>query len=208
MLSTMFWIATGLLHHFYPWSWFFWGTCAIVIPTLFFTEIRTAGNYMSEVISPEEAQRAQIAHGMQAVGTLLNPRMSNTLALAAAIATPRASMAGFIELFLIGPRLILNATRTARLMSRLRGNDIHRTALLLHQLRIANVGIDLQRLLQNRETPADLELPLAYLVFYDWAGVAANLQSMDPHQRQKRPGQHLSNHHYPAIRLTPIEPRL
>jgi uncharacterized membrane protein YjfL (UPF0719 family) len=174
MLGTMFWLSCLLLYRWYPWTWFFWGTCAIVIPVLIYTEIRTSGAFMSEAISEEEATRGQIAHGMAAVGGMINPGMGSTLSMAAMLASPRASMAGFIELFLLGPRMLLSSFQSTRLTMRLRGNDMQRTAQLLHDLRRANIGIAITRLLHKGEEPADLELPLTYLVFYDWAGVAAD----------------------------------
>jgi len=174
VLGTMFWVACILLYQWYPWTWFFLGTCAVAIPALFVTEIRTAGEFMSAAITPDQANRAMAAQAVKTVGTLINPRLGNTLALAAAIASPRASTAGFVELFLTGPRLLLSAFRNTRMTIRLRSVDVERTALLLHQLLRANIGVPIQSLLQKSERPGDLELPLAYLVFHDWAAVAAD----------------------------------
>jgi hypothetical protein len=174
VLGTMFWMACGMLYRWYAWWYFFLGTSALAIPALFVTELRTGGSYLSEVISPEEAKRAEIAQGIKTVGMLVSPRMGNTLMLAAALAAPRASMAGFIEIFLTGPRLLLTAFRDVGMIRRLQGTNMQLTALLLHQLLQAKVGIPTEKLLRPGQELELIELPLAYLVFYDWIGVAAD----------------------------------
>src|SRR4051812_27796175 len=68
ILGTMFWLACNILVRWYPWSYFFWGTALIALialPALFLTELRTSGNYLASVITPEEAKRACIAQGIK-----------------------------------------------------------------------------------------------------------------------------------------------
>jgi hypothetical protein len=172
VLGTMFWVACGMLWHWYGWWIFFLGTSVVAIPALVVTEMRTGGRYLSEVITPEEARRAEIAQGVKVVGTVMMPRARDTLALAAVLASPRASTAGFVELFLAGPRMVLSAVRDREMLRRLRGADAQVAALLLHELLRARVGIPTARLLKRGQTMEQIELPLAYLVFYDWAGIA------------------------------------
>jgi hypothetical protein len=174
VLGTMFWFACGMLYQWYPWLYFFLGTSVVAIPALFVTELRTAGNYLSEAVTPAEAKQAAIAQNVKMAGTAMVPQMGNTLALAAVLASPRVSAAGFVEVFLTGPRLLLTAFRDTDMLKKLHGADLQLAAILLRQLLQARVGIPTKKLLRPGQTMKQIEQPLAYLVYYDWTGVAAD----------------------------------
>lgn len=172
ILATMFWAAALLSASFISvlpataveWKWFFIPLTLICVPLLYRKEQRTRGFYLSEVLRdtlPGKPTGAPLIPGpMQAV--------TETAAVAA---NPRFASAGLVELFLVGPRLVLSAWQQVRLAAGLHQVDRMRAAEVLYSLCKRNSGIDTLKLLRPGEHLGGFQPVLAYLTFHRWVGV-------------------------------------
>lgn len=167
MLGTMFWFTALLLGYGWPWSWFFGGLTALTVPLLYHLEIRQGRQYLGDAVQGEHAPSS----ACRALGRVAGPHMAM---MAALVTNPRATAAGFVELFLWGPRQVVGAIGQLRAVLALRGVDRPRAADLLSRLAIQPKGCALTTLLGAGEKVAVIYAPLAYLAYHDWIGLSAN----------------------------------
>ncbi|MBK8269716.1 MAG: hypothetical protein IPK83_16050 [Planctomycetes bacterium] len=100
---------------------------ALTIPLLIHLEWRTGGNFLGE--AGRDFAKDSAWDGLAMLGL---PFGSPALAIAAA--NPRAATAGFMELFLIGPRLLVPGVRHLALAARLRMVDTVRAARVMEEI--------------------------------------------------------------------------
>jgi hypothetical protein len=160
-LASLFWFATLNLFGYYPWTWFFWGFVVILIPLLFWTERRTRGGFLADTVIE--------AGG----GSELPYLLGGDLGLLISFATnPRVTMSGFIEIFLTGPRFVLDAFEKMNRARRVRSVDQDRAAAIVADLLRTDRGVPIQSLVRPGERLATLDVSLAYLLFFDWIGLS------------------------------------
>lgn len=92
--------------------------------------------------------------------------------LAAMVATrPQATAAGWVEIFLIAPRMILHASghlRVARKLASVKAADCE---MIVAKLLRHGSALPIGELVRPNEKLQDLTPRLAWLAFYDWIGV-------------------------------------
>lgn len=145
------------------WSLIFWGSIVVLVPLLFWTERRTHGNYFSDTVreaNPDGTRSVSYA-ALGSVGML-----------AAFIANPRLSASGFVELFLFGPRMILEAVASLQRVRALRGVHRGRAADLLADLLGRPSGTDMEQVLHEGESVESLLPCIAYLLYYEWIDIS------------------------------------
>lgn len=164
VLGTIFWMALRLWGFGFDWSLCFWAAAVVVIPLLYRLEARTGGSFLS-----------QAAEDMSPTGPLPPIAMLNfggVGMLGAALANPRASAAGLTDVFLFGPRMVVSAWRQVRVRRLSAGLDLGRAAAAIQALAAVNAGIPTDQLLATGESQQALSRVLAFLVFFDWIGIA------------------------------------
>lgn len=166
-LGSVFWLSSGMLFGWYPWSWFFFGSAAILIPLLFHLEVRTAGSFLSE--AARDFSTSSETDSRAAVGLAIGGLTGSALIRAAA--NPRAATSGFVEFFLFGPRMILSGFRHLREAARMKGVDQVRAAEVVSRLLTSSSGVAIKSLLSAGEVPESLGRTLHWLAFYDWIGI-------------------------------------
>lgn len=164
LLGTLFWFSCGMLFGWHSWIWFFLGMAALTIPLLIHLEWRTGGNFLGE--AGRDFAKDSAWDGLAMLGL---PFGSPALAIAAA--NPRAATAGFMELFLIGPRLLVPGVRHLALAARLRMVDTVRAARVMEKLLTASSAMVMKSLLEAWEQPQVLGFTIYWLAFYDWIGI-------------------------------------
>ena len=85
---------------------------------------------------------------------------------------PRALPAGFVEVFLIGPRLIMNGIRHLRQAGELSNTPDRRAVEVVAQLLQNERGIKPETLQAPGEDMKSLVRVLVWLAFYGWVGVS------------------------------------
>ncbi len=171
LLATIFWFAAWQIFGetwadstWGQWTTMFWLSVLVVVPLLYHLEIRTGGRYLSETMRDTEVHEVK--------GAMLVPGAARTaVAVAAIAANPRASSAGVVEVFLFGPRLVVDAVRQIRATRSVRGADRERAASMVLALLSRTEGVATTRLVRKGEKLDDLVPTLAYLVLYRWGGV-------------------------------------
>lgn len=165
IMACIFWFAAWNFLHAdtWPWSWFFIGLLATMIPLTLWTEHRTRGSLFADIVID--------AGGASSTPYLAGPELGMLLSFAA---SPRVAASGFVELFLIGPRFVLEGVGKLRSARRLRGVDVERAALIVADLRRCDHGVAIDRLVHPSEPIATVLAPLAYLLFHGWVGISAN----------------------------------
>ncbi|MFQ5502965.1 MAG: hypothetical protein ACE5EQ_11810 [Phycisphaerae bacterium] len=169
ILGSIFWFVTGsLTDQWYHWNWFFLGLSIITAPLLFRLEMQTGGDYLGKAMkdakplverSDEMVAAAYIGIGL--VGGLA----------VAMLTRPRASSAGFVELFLFGPRIVLGGLRHLRQAGRLPNIDKRKASRVITVLLSRSQGVGAEELQAVDESHHDLLLILIWLAFYGWIGV-------------------------------------
>ncbi len=171
ILGTLFWISIGRLLHFaYPWSYWFWGTALLTIPLLFRTEIRTNGDYLGAVARDMDHDQRTSSHAIHAAAVM--PAAFLGAVAYHAAANPRAATAGFVELFITGPRWVLAGARHLRLVNRIPKVKLEQTASVIRTLLDHDRGLEPKDLLGDFESRDELQESLIWLAFYGWIGVS------------------------------------
>jgi hypothetical protein len=161
ILSSIYWLLGLMWGMYVPWSLVFLGTCATLIPLLFWTEWRSGGSYYADaVLSTHEspADSPALFTGLADVDSLLRSAEH-----------PRDQAIGLVELFLWGPRQILEAVRTLRGLRQIHAANRTRAVELLLMLK-ARDHADLTELAPTGD--ADAAGAIAYLLWYDWIGIS------------------------------------
>ena len=131
-------------------------SCLCVLPLLYWLELRTRGNFLTDEL---RAQGHSIEEGVR---TLWSSRGE--------LRQTGALYAMYVEIFLFGPRMTIDAVR--RLTARLRVGrpPIPRAAEILMFLSIADGGVAVHGLSRG-ESPEELRRTLTYLRLHDWIDV-------------------------------------
>jgi len=162
VVATLYWLAAMPWGYSFDWMTVFGWTALVMLPALYILEIRTKGNYLSERVD-EMTPLPPIARGIFTLGEFG--------AIAALATNPRTTSTLFTEVFLFGPRLVVDAIRQLRLRMYARGADVKRAASILATLTELHDGIPTEDLLRANESARTLAPTLAYLAFHDWIGV-------------------------------------
>ncbi len=170
VLGSMFWMAAFFLGWQYPWSWFFLTTAAVTIPLLYHLELRTDGQFVSEAVRDSTGSIAYTGL-LATLSVVLRQPLGAVTALAGEQASPRAATAGFVELFLTGPRLVIEARRHLRLERLLRNVSLSHAAEIVVVLASSEKGIARDELQRRVGSSGDLLPALAFLASQEWIGV-------------------------------------
>ncbi len=201
--ASIFWITAG-------WSfdaWFSWPLCfavaaAVVLPLLFRLEMRTGGEYLTQTaMTANISSAAEAAPGVVMLSSYAGG--STGMIALARTANPRAVSFGVVEIFLAGPRLVVNGFRYRRTDRNFDDVDRERAAeivTLLLERRVGQCppnplgeqcppnpeggsGVHPRELLRRGEKlhdeqcpPKELMQPLVWLAHHRWIGVSDSLQ--------------------------------
>jgi len=146
-----------------PWGWGMLIATAVVWPLLFRFEIQTQGGLGKEITDGfvEAENEKKTPPSFKHLGTL-----------GLALARQRPPMTGLLEFFLIGPQLVVSAVRKLRIRRLSEKASIDRIIHVCEILLKIQGGAATEKLLHAKETPAQLSEVLAYLLFFEWIGVA------------------------------------
>jgi hypothetical protein len=164
-VASIGWVVMAVgLHHITPWTWCFAAMIVIMVPLLLRLEARTKGNYLADAVRDSAPDSAGWMRGP----SLLMPMAG----LTSTLRNPRGVSAGFMEIFLMGPRLLLRAYREARTLRVLAHVDRHLAANVLLKLVEREHGLPPKDLFPPLEVP-NATPTLAWLALQGWIGVAA-----------------------------------
>lgn len=128
-------------------------SCLTVLPLLYWLEIRTRGSFLSEELQAQGTTGADL-YRSSSLGEWELRRTAVVYAV-------------YIEVFLYGPRMTLDALRQLRRRIQSRRPAIPRAAEIVMFLAAADGGVDVERL-PWMETPGQLRRTLSYLQLHDW----------------------------------------
>ena len=100
------------------------------------------------------------------------PSFKHLGTLGLALARQRPPMTGLLEFFLIGPQLVVSAMRKLRIRRLSEKASVDRIIRVCEILLKLQGGAATEKLLEAKETPEQLSEVLAYLLFFEWIGVA------------------------------------
>jgi hypothetical protein len=167
ILSSIYWLIAIQWDLYIPWTWVFQGSIILLVPLLFWTEWRHGGTYYGDSIrwahpTPDDMPTPAPLTGIGDIDFVI-----------AFARNPRDVGITLVELFLWGPRQLLEAVVAARGMWQLRASDRHQAAELLRTLQTRDRA-EINELIPQNNIPAGAAV--AYLVWYDWIGVSADAQ--------------------------------
>lgn len=137
----------------------------ITIPLLIRLELRTRGDFLADALPSADVYQT---HTMGGVGTF----GGEMAASGAILANPRGTSSLFVEVFLFGPRILIGGLRDVRLARRVRMHDRTPVCQLVAWLLTRETGMDTNEAMTKSGSAYAHAHVLAYLVFYEWAGVA------------------------------------
>jgi hypothetical protein len=146
-----------------PWGWGILIATLLTWPLLFRFEIQAQGGLGKEItggfIAAEQENKTP-------------PSFKHLGTLGLALARQRPPMTGMLEFFLIGPQMVVSALRKLRIRRLSEKAGIDRIIRVCEILVKLQGGAVTEKLLEPPETPAQLSEVLAYLLFFEWIGVA------------------------------------
>jgi len=148
-----------------PWGWGIAVATALVWPFLLRFEIQTQGGLGKEITDEF------VAAGNE---KKTPPSFKHLGTLGVALARQRPPMTGILEFFLIGPQLVVSAVRKLRIRRLSEKAGIDRIIQVCEILLKIQGGAATEKLLEPKETPAQLSEVLAYLLFFEWIGAATD----------------------------------
>jgi hypothetical protein len=98
----------------------------------------------------------------------------------------RTPFNGLLEFFLIGPNLAVRSLRKLMLRKIAMSANFDRIVELTEIMTRLQGGAEIEKLRGERETPQQLSCALAYLIFFDWAGVAKDGTKVWIHTEARR----------------------
>jgi len=146
-----------------PWGWGILAATAVTWPLMFRFEILTQGGLGREITDAFVAAEYE---------NKTPPSFKHLGTLGVALARQRPPMTGLLEFFLIGPQLVVSAVRKLRIRRLSEKAGIDRIIQVCQILLKIQGGAATEKLLDSNETPAQLSEILAYLLFFEWIGVA------------------------------------
>ena len=163
IMGCIYWLLALIWGLYVPWTWMLLGTFAVFVPLLFWTEWRTRGSfYTTSVLS---------SYGNSRDPSALMTGLGDVDGLISFVRCPRDPYVGLVELFLWGPRQVLEAMTTIRDLRRLAPADRNCAAEILRGLALTD-HMDVKAIAPGRE--GGVGLAIAYLVYYDWVGISAD----------------------------------
>jgi hypothetical protein len=127
-----------------------------VMPLLYWLELRTRGSFLSEEL--------------QAQGTTGEHLFSTSSFGEWEFRRTAVAYAVWIEVFLYGPRMTIDAVRQSSARIRLRNPAVHRAAEIVMLLATVDGGVSLG-MLRGVDDPDDLRRTLTYLRLHDWIDI-------------------------------------
>jgi hypothetical protein len=100
------------------------------------------------------------------------PSFKHVGLLGDALVRPRTPLTGLAEFFLIGPNLVVSSLRKLRLRELSKGADPERIVKVVDTLCKLQGGAATDKMREEKETPQQFSRVLAYLLFFDWIGIA------------------------------------
>jgi len=95
-------------------------------------------------------------------------------ALGLLVAEQRTPFSGLLEFFLIGPNLAVRSLRKLMLRKLAMSANFDRIVEIAEVMSRLQGGVETEKLRGEKETPQQLSCALAYLIFFEWAGVASD----------------------------------
>jgi hypothetical protein len=145
-----------------------WGiliATAVVWPFLYRFEIQAQGGLGREItdefIAAEQEKKTP-------------PSFKHLGTLGMALSRQRPPMSGLLQVFLIGPQMVVSSVRKLRIRRLSEKASIDRIIAVCEILLKIQGGAATEKLLEAKETPAQLSEVLAYLLFFEWIGVATD----------------------------------
>jgi hypothetical protein len=139
----------------------YWILVLVLTPLLFRMEIKTRGRYYNDAVM----EAGSPSGGSFYLG-------SPYAGIGFIAANPRQAAAGFVELLLLGPRLVLEAFQKVHHARLVKSANLDRAAEVLCVLNGADHAMLITQLQKPGEQLAGLVPTLAYLLFHDWIGMS------------------------------------
>lgn len=183
--ASIFWTAAGRIFE----AWFSWPLClvvaaAVVLPLLFRLELRTGGEYLSQTINTVNLSGVEeVAPGAVMLSSFAGGSMG--MAALARTANPRAVSFGMVEIFLTGPRLVVDGIRQRQTDRNFADVDRERAGEIVTLLLERGGGVHPRELLRPGEElqdgqcpPKELMRALVWLAHQRWIGVSDSLEKV------------------------------
>jgi hypothetical protein len=159
------WVLAWCWGKYLPWGWGLLISTAVVWSFLYRFEIQTQRGLGREItdefIAAEQEKKTP-------------PSFRHLGTLGVALARQRPPMTSLLEFFLIGPQLVVSSVRKLRIRRLSENASIDRIIRVCEILQKLQGGAAPEKLLEEKETPAQLSEVLAYLLFFEWIGVATD----------------------------------
>jgi hypothetical protein len=155
----------GWRTHRCPWWWYFVGGAIVTLPLLYRLELAAQGGLLRELSD---------AFNAAAFPKDEPPNFKHVGAVGAALSETRTPVTGAMEIFLLGPRLVVSALRKLRLRALSQDANPDRIASALNALYRLEGGAAPDKMLESGESPQEFSRVLAYLLFFDWIGIAGD----------------------------------
>lgn len=169
-MTIMIWFAAGMFGYWWPWLTVFGIVTTAFVPILFWYAARGSSNMLVEAAQSGSTSTSTAMWAIARRGG--GGALGSVASLAAVAASPRASAAGFQEIFLTGPRQIVKAFRKIRVMRSLKNARHDRAAEILTILVRQDRGVEVAKTLRPGEKEEDVWDELAFLMFHDWIGLS------------------------------------
>ncbi len=153
ILSGLLEARAGVLGDFF---WLYFGILMVLMGVAYVTEWRTRGRYMEEQLLVLESN---------------DGGWSQMNGSARAWRYREAGSAVAAEIFLFAPRLVFEGWTTMRAMRAADRANVSQVERALRKLIVEHRGIPVERLRDGND-PLEFGRVMAYLVFYEWAGVS------------------------------------
>lgn len=168
--TVAWWVAHSLTRQWYPWKWIFLATCAVIVPLLFWTELRTQGRYIQDaLLETSDSTRSLFNLFSNTAATALFGRV-----ILLGMARPSLVPKSIVRVFLFGPRLVLDGARHLLQALRVGLTDMNRIAEVVQDLLSKGKGLAPFELLKPGERLEDLAPAIAWLAYYGWIGLGEN----------------------------------
>jgi hypothetical protein len=148
-----------------PWFWYFLGAALVTLPFLYRLELGAQGGLLRDLAG--RFSNASFPKDEP-------PSFKHVGAVGEALSRERTPVTGAIEFFLLGPRLVVDALRKLRLRDLSKDADHERIVNVLSSLNQLEGGAATDRVLEPNEPPQQFSKVLAYLLFFDWIGIAGD----------------------------------
>lgn len=169
LLATIFWMAVLFgMHKWTPWTWWFGALSLLAIPSLFRLELRSGGRFLEETLADAAPSDSDLMTRLMGVTMIYGAGWG---ALGAVGANPGVATAGFVEFFLVGPRMVISGVRKIRSARDAAHVNVARAAAVVGFLLARDSGVEPRALLCKGEALAELALVLLWLASQGWIGV-------------------------------------